>query len=330
MRDMKKYAAGIMAVALLAGGTALAAEGDVEVKADYKPSFSIVIDGKLCGFVDANGQQVYPLVYQGSTYLPLRSIGNLMEKEVGWDAATETVTLSGEAEWQRIEPVGERPADSQVQAVVKPGMTVMVDGEKQQFVDANGKTVYPIIYNGSTYLPLRAIGNLMGKKVGWSGELSTVFLGEQADAESLAQAEYVMKTYRCLEGISQVVQQYADVDVNTQPERVLTYAKAFRAAIATGDALTVPAGLEQQGSAFQSGVTQALQGADQMIATVEKINQMTTQQAMDANYVQQLENELNTAANIADRGLLTMSMAAQELQKQLEQLSAGETEVSAE
>lgn len=330
MRDMKKYAAGVLAVAMLASGNMLAAEGDVEVKADYKPSFSIVIDGKLCGFADANGKQVYPLVYQGSTYLPLRSIGNLMEKEVGWDPATETVTLSGEAEWQRIQPVGERPADTQVQAVVKPGVTVVVDGEEQQFLDANGKEIYPIIYNGSTYLPLRAIGNLMGKQVGWSGELSTVFLGEQVDEESLAQAEYVMKTYHCLQGISQVVEQYAGLDVNTQPQRVLEYAKAFRAAIATGDGLTVPAGLEQLGGAFQAGVTQALSGADQMIATVEKINQMTTQQAMDANYVQQLENELDAAANIADRGLLSMSMAAQELQKQLEQMSAEETESSAE
>lgn len=322
MRDIRRYTAGVIAVAMLASGIVLAAEGDVEVKADYKPSFSIVIDGQLCGFVDANGKQVYPLVYQGSTYLPLRSIGNLMEKEVGWDAATETVTLSGEAEWQRIQPTGERPADSQVQAVVKPGVTVVVDGKEQQFVDANGQTVYPIIYNGSTYLPLRAIGNLMGKEVGWSGELSTVFLGEQADEEGLAQAEYVMKVYRCVQGISQVVQQYADLDVNTQPERVLEYAKAFRAAIAAGDSLTVPQALQQQGSAFQAGVTQALSGADQMIATVEKISQMTTQQAMDANYVQQLENELDSAANVANQGLSAMTTAAQALQTQLEQLSA--------
>lgn len=326
MRDWKRYIAGAIAVAMVAGGSVLAAEGDMEVKVDYKPSFSIVIDGKLCGFVDASGKQVYPLVYEGSTYLPLRSIGNLMEKEVGWDAETETVTLSGEAEWERIVPVGQRPADSQVQAVVKPGVTVVVDGKEQNFVDANGKTVYPIIYNGSTYLPLRAIGNLMGKEVGWNGELSTVFLGDQADGESIAQAEYVMKVYRCVQGISQVVQQYADLDVDAQPERVLEYAKAFRTAIAAGDGLTVPKGLEQQGSAFQAGVTQALGGADQMIATVEKIGQMTTQQAMDANYVQQLQNELDSAANAANQGLSAMTTAAGEMQKQLEQLSTSAQE----
>lgn len=327
MRDWKRYIAGTVAAAMLVGGSAWAAEGDQEIKADYKPSFSIIIDGKLCGFVDAAGKQVYPLVYQGSTYLPLRSIGNLMEKEVGWDAATETVTLSGQAEWQRIEPVGQRPADSQVQAVLKPGVTVLVDGERQQFVDANGKTLYPIIYNGSTYLPLRAIGNLMGKQVGWSSALSTVFLGEQADETTLAQSEYVMQALRCVQGISQVIQQYEGLDAETQPERVLEYAKAFQAAIAAGDGLAVPAGLEQQGSAFQAGVSQALDGANRMVAVVEKISQMTTQQAMDANYVQQLENELDSAANAANQGLGDMSAAAQQMQDLLEALWAAEPQV---
>lgn len=38
----------------------------------------------------------------------------------------------------------------------------------QQFFDANGNRVYPILYNGSTYLPMRAVcEQLAGYKVGW-------------------------------------------------------------------------------------------------------------------------------------------------------------------
>lgn len=36
-----------------------------------------------------------PLLYSGSVYLPVRSIGELMDKEVNWNNATRTVTLSG-------------------------------------------------------------------------------------------------------------------------------------------------------------------------------------------------------------------------------------------
>ena len=34
----------------------------------------------------------------------------------------------------------------------------------------------PCLYNGSTYLPVRAIGEIMGKRVGWNGATGTVTL----------------------------------------------------------------------------------------------------------------------------------------------------------
>lgn len=56
----------------------------------------------------------------------------------------------------------------QITATLDPDVAVTVDGVTQEFFDANGQRVYPILYNGSTYLPMRAVcEQLAGYKVGW-------------------------------------------------------------------------------------------------------------------------------------------------------------------
>ncbi len=50
-------------------------------------------------------------------------------------------------------------------------------------VVADGKTVNvgkdePFIYNGTTYLPVRVVGEAVGKNVSWDGNTNTVYLGQ--------------------------------------------------------------------------------------------------------------------------------------------------------
>lgn len=58
------------------------------------------------------------------------------------------------------------------------GIKLVVDGVEVTPKDANGTTVEPFIYNGTTYLPVRAVGNAIGKQVTWDGGSQTVYLGE--------------------------------------------------------------------------------------------------------------------------------------------------------
>lgn len=58
------------------------------------------------------------------------------------------------------------------------GIKLVIDGVEITPKDANGTTVEPFIYNGTTYLPVRAVGNAIGKQVTWDGNTQTVYLGE--------------------------------------------------------------------------------------------------------------------------------------------------------
>ena len=61
--------------------------------------------------------------------------------------------------------------------VIADGVRIVVDGRRINSTDANGNTVEPIIYNGTTYLPVRAVANTFGEAVSWDGRNYTVYLG---------------------------------------------------------------------------------------------------------------------------------------------------------
>lgn len=62
--------------------------------------------------------------------------------------------------------------------VAYSGIKLVVDGVEITPRDSDGTVVEPFIYNGTTYLPVRAVGNAVGKQVSWDGESKTVYLGE--------------------------------------------------------------------------------------------------------------------------------------------------------
>ena len=103
-------------------------------------------------------------------------IGELMNKNVNWDEANLTVSLAGT---RTAAPTLGRPAPAKqqyVNAQLRPDFTIMLDGVRRSFTNSDGTYVYPLLYNGSVYLPLRAIGELMGKNVDWNGYTSTITL----------------------------------------------------------------------------------------------------------------------------------------------------------
>ena len=67
----------------------------------------------------------------------------------------------------------------QILVELRPDITVEVDGMTRTMTDKNGKTVYPISYDGTTYLPVRALGEILGQTVEWDSATQTVILTEK-------------------------------------------------------------------------------------------------------------------------------------------------------
>lgn len=83
---------GVAALSFSAGAFALT--GVQKITADLRPDIKLVQDGKYEVLKDASGNILYPLSYNGSTYLPIRSVATLAGKEVNWNSTTNTITLT--------------------------------------------------------------------------------------------------------------------------------------------------------------------------------------------------------------------------------------------
>lgn len=64
------------------------------------------------------------------------------------------------------------------------GIQLVVNGEKVTPTDANGVAVEPFAIDGTTYLPVRAIGNALGMEVGWNGDTQSVTLDDPGFANA--------------------------------------------------------------------------------------------------------------------------------------------------
>lgn len=143
-----KRAGALALCATLAVGSFALPAGAAGVTAQLSPNISIVVDGAARTFYNATGSEVHPIVYNGTTYLPIRAIGELMGKNVNWDQSSLTVSISGTRTAGAVSGTPDTAAVTQnVTGDIRSDVTIMVDGIRQNFTDVNGNAVYPMIYN---------------------------------------------------------------------------------------------------------------------------------------------------------------------------------------
>ena len=87
--------AGTAAAAVVLGaGATIAKESAEQITAVYR-NIKLVVDGVMVEPKDVNGNVVEPFIYNGTTYLPVRAVGEAFDKQVEWDGEKNMVYLGG-------------------------------------------------------------------------------------------------------------------------------------------------------------------------------------------------------------------------------------------
>lgn len=93
---MNKLTKGILtfglASAVLAGGSVLAADLSQKIDVYYR-NISLYVNGAQIVPKDAKGNVVEPFIYNGTTYLPVRAVGEALGMDVQWDGKTASAYL---------------------------------------------------------------------------------------------------------------------------------------------------------------------------------------------------------------------------------------------
>lgn len=150
---MKKLISIIISMVILCTALTVSAAGDI----------SVYIDDELTVLTDAEGNEVYPFIQNGTTYVPLRGVSEALDCDVIWDGNNKTVLIYKEMQ-----------SDNSVFRNSSNEVKLYVDNELTELKDANGTVVKPFIKDGTTYVPLRGVAQALGCWVRWDGQTKTV------------------------------------------------------------------------------------------------------------------------------------------------------------
>ena len=80
-----------------------------------------------------------------------------------------------------------------IMAEVRTDFVVEIDGEVRKFRNVDGERVYPILHDGTTYLPVRAIGEIMGKDVYWYEADKRIELRDKKNTPTVTDADVIVE-----------------------------------------------------------------------------------------------------------------------------------------
>ncbi|MFC5703539.1 copper amine oxidase N-terminal domain-containing protein [Cohnella faecalis] len=161
-------ALGLSLLANTAGAAAKTTQVNVQTKA-----VQLVFDGKTLSL--PTGQHVFSI--NGTNYVPVRFISYALQKNVGWNDKTKTVTVSDPTKPEAVMlneflmnlagEAGKPSSKGGLKLLVTPVQAKFVfDGSSKSL--PKGQSAYNV--NGSIYVPIRFMSESIGTDIGWDGK----------------------------------------------------------------------------------------------------------------------------------------------------------------
>ena len=95
MRQRTKFFVALAMVCAVILGVAAAAGVSRQINATLRPDITIKVDGVTQTLTDSTRNETAPIISHGTTYLPVKSIGQILGQSVTWDGQTNTVNITG-------------------------------------------------------------------------------------------------------------------------------------------------------------------------------------------------------------------------------------------
>ncbi len=131
----------------------------------------------------------------GTTYLPLRAIGEALSVPINWNSGEKRVEIGKPSQKATANVSATQPKTSSKSQYVakKAPYAIMLEGKEF-------KTSKPIVtVDGTTYLPLRAIGEALNVPINWNASKRQVEIGKPKDVAAptaVSNREFSVGTWR--------------------------------------------------------------------------------------------------------------------------------------
>ncbi|MPM14480.1 hypothetical protein SDC9_60843 [bioreactor metagenome] len=146
----------------------------------------ILVNGVELGVVSDNTQYQWLPYVDGTVYIPLRTVEELLGAESTWDETTAVLSLerthkpyvrenrvditkveqSEEEINQRIEQY-RQDRQMGIDVELRPDITLLLDGVERVLTNAQDEAIYPMVFRDVFYLPIRGVAELCDMEVIW-------------------------------------------------------------------------------------------------------------------------------------------------------------------
>jgi len=177
MLSIRKSILALLGLLILGSGAAYAAS--VPAIVTLNKSVNVIYNEEMQRLKNVKSEIVYPIHYEETIYLPIRSISSMLNVGISWDGETNSICLGGE-EMDEIsaETITEFVAESneEITAYLNEDIKIYQNEELYIFEEIDGKVSYPLSYNGTTYLSVSEISNLFNVSVTNDAEESKIII----------------------------------------------------------------------------------------------------------------------------------------------------------